>query len=260
MEPTLSEFTIMFSIATIGMVVLAMAIVFFVLFYQRKMLESKLKQQQIEAEHQQKMLQATLESQENERQRLAADLHDSIGAMLSTVRISMLTAVRNENANAEGFHQVKEMIDETIDSVRRISRDLMPSTLQKFGLTQAVNDMCRQYMLTSGIKIDFEKLGEEQPLAKSKEIIVFRIIQELINNSMKHSKSNTIAVCMNWNGALNISVEDFGIGFNVEEKKVASSGLGLFNIQNRAKIAGASFHYDSNRVPGTKAIITLPMA
>src|SRR5690242_17267444 len=105
MEPTISEFTIMFSIATIGMLVLAMSIVFFVLFYQRKMLETKLKQQQIEVEYQQKMLHAALESQENERKRLAADLHDSIGVMLSTIRLSLSTVVRAEGVPSQPVEQ-----------------------------------------------------------------------------------------------------------------------------------------------------------
>src|SRR5688572_960157 len=122
MEPTISEFTIIFSIATLGMILLAMAIVFFVLFYQRKMLEAKLKQQQLEAEQQQKMLQAALESQENERKRLAADLHDSIGVMLSTVRLSLGTLVRTEGIPSEPVEQIKTMLDDTITSVRRLSR------------------------------------------------------------------------------------------------------------------------------------------
>src|SRR5687768_3777625 len=133
MEPTISEFTVMFSIATIGMLLLAMSIVFFVLFYQRKMLETKLKQQQMEVEYQQKMLQAALESQENERKRLAADLHDSIGAMLSTIRLKLGTFSRIEGILTNDIDQTKTMLDDTITSVRRLSRDLLPATLEKFG-------------------------------------------------------------------------------------------------------------------------------
>jgi two-component system NarL family sensor kinase len=259
METPMSEFTMMFSVATIGMLVLAMAIVFFVHFYQRRMLENKLKQQSLEAEYQQKMLLAALESQENERQRLAGDLHDSIGAMLSAIRISMLTAARSENANADGFQQVKVMIDETIDSVRRISRDLMPSTLQKFGLGQAIREICDQYASASGIKIEFSQQGEEQPLEKSAQIMLFRIIQELLNNSMKHSKASHITVSVRWSELLTIVVEDNGIGFNFEELKLSAKGLGLFNMQNRAKMLGGNLQYESNRTNGTLASVAIPI-
>ena len=256
-EPTFS-FTAMFSIATGLMLILAMAIVFFVLFYQRRMLENKLRQQSLETEYQQKMLLAALESQENERQRLAGDLHDSIGAMLSAIRISMLTAVRNENVNTDGVQQVKIMIDETIDSVRRISRDLMPSTLQKFGLAQAIHEMCNQYALASGIKIEFNQEGTEWSIDKSKQIMLFRIIQELLNNAMKHSRSSHIMVTMHWSESLMATVEDDGIGFNFEERKLSASGIGLFNMQNRARMLGGILQYEPNRTQGTMARITIP--
>jgi two-component system, NarL family, sensor kinase len=261
MEPTLSEFTILFSIATGGMLLLALAIVFFVIFYQKKMLEARLRQQHMEVEFQQKMVLATLESQENERQRLAGELHDSIGAMLSTIRLSMLTIARNEGTNTESVQQTKKMIDDTIDSVRRISRDLMPSTLQKFGLTQAVAEMCEQYAAVSGVDIHFSKQGDEHNLDKTKEILVFRILQELINNAMKHAQATSIHVSFIWTSAtLEALVNDDGVGFNADEKNQSLGGLGLFNMQNRARILNATFRYEPEWQKGTKATLTLPLS
>ena len=258
-EPSLPQFIILFSAATVLMVVLAIAIVSFVLFYQRRMLENKLKQQNLEAEYQQKMLLAALESQENERQRLAGDLHDSIGAMLSAIRISMLTAARSENVNAEGFSQVKVMIDETIDSVRRISRDLMPSTLQKFGLSQAIREMCSQYTSVSGLQIDFSQEGEEYPLDKSKQIMLFRIIQELLKQCHEAFKGFPLLGFMcSGKKSITISVEDNGVGFNFDELKLSAKGIGLFNMQNRAKMLGGILQYELNRESGTNASIVIP--
>lgn len=260
MEPTISEFTLLFFVATGGMILLALAIVFFVIFYQKKMLQAKLSQQQMETEFQQKMLLASLESQESERQRLAGELHDSIGAMLSTIRLSVLTLSRNEGLNKESVEQTKKMIDDTIDSVRRISRDLMPSVLEKFGLIQAITEMCQQYSTVSGLPIPFTKNGNEIPLDKAKEIMLFRLVQELINNAMKHSQGTTITVSASWGEQLIIIVEDDGIGFNTDEKNTSLSGLGLFNMQNRARIIGAEFSYAPEWQKGTRAIITLPLA
>jgi two-component system NarL family sensor kinase len=260
MEPTISEFTIMFSIATIGMLVLALAIVFFVIFYQKKMLQSKLEQQRLEVEYQQKMLLSALESQESERQRLAGDLHDGIGAMLSTIRLSVLTIARSENLNTEGLQQTKKMIDDTIDSVRRISRDLMPSTLEKLGVSQTIHEMCDQYAAVSGLKIEFEQQGNERHFDKSKEVMLFRIVQELVNNAIKHSEGSYIQVLLNWSERLWVSVEDDGVGFNVEEKKQSAGGIGLFNMQNRVKMLNASLEYELHRTKGTKATLIIPLA
>jgi two-component system NarL family sensor kinase len=260
MQPTLSEFTILFSIATGGMLLLALAIVFFVIFYQKKMLQARLNQQQMETEFQQKMMLASLESQENERQRLASELHDSIGAMLSTIRLSVLTLSRTEGLDKESVQQTKKMIDDTIDSVRRISRDLMPSVLEKFGLTQAITEMCQMYSTVSGIAIPFTNTGEEKALDKAKEIMLFRLLQELINNAMKHSQGTRINVSASWSDRLIIVVEDDGIGFNADEKNKTIGGLGLYNMQNRARIIGAEFNYEPEWQKGTRAIITLPLS
>lgn len=255
--PTISEFTIIFSIATLGMLALAMVIVFFVLFYQRKMLENKLQRQKLETEHQEKMLMAALESQEHERERLARDLHDSIGLMLSTIRISLMTPPKIEGSESGMTQQVKTMIDDTIDSVRRISRDLMPPSLERFGFAQAVHEMCNQYAMVSGVKVECLENGSAVSMDKTKEIMLFRIVQELVNNALKHSGSAIIHVSIQWTHLLEVKVADQGVGFNVEEKKKAASGLGLFNIQNRAKILGASLKYDTGPDQGT--IVTIKM-
>src|SRR5690349_16559251 len=122
-----SDFAIIFSIATVGMLVLAGSIILFVVFYQKKMIQEQFKRQQLELEYQQKMMEAALESQENERKRLAADLHDSIGAMLSTIRVG-ITTIAKQLPEPQSLEEPKQMLDDTISSVRRISRDLMPST------------------------------------------------------------------------------------------------------------------------------------
>ena len=142
MDPSLSEFTIIFVIATTFMVLLAIAIVTFVVFYQKRILQEKVKQQAIEVDYQQRMIQATLNSQEEERKRLAGDLHDSIGAMLSTIKLGLASLVKQEGIAPSAIQPTKEMLDETINSVRSISRDLMPSTLEKFGLSRALEELC----------------------------------------------------------------------------------------------------------------------
>ena len=249
----------MFSIATAGMLVLAMAIVFFAIFYQKRMLENRLKQQKLEAEYQQKMMLASLESQENERRRVAGDLHDSIGAMLSTIRVSLSTMMRQEAVNTESVGQAKKMLDDTIDSVRRISRDLMPATLEKFGLSHALKEMCEQYTTVSGIQIQFSEKGQSSPLSKSAEIMIFRITQEFINNSIKHSKAKIISTEVEWANDLHVSISDNGVGFDIDAMKNSGKGLGLFTMENRASMLGANLSYTSAVGKGTIASLRVPL-
>jgi two-component system NarL family sensor kinase len=252
MEPTLSEFTIMFSIATIGMLGLAMAIVFFVLFYQRKMLESKLGQQRLEVEYQQKMLQAALESQENERKRLAADLHDGIGAMLSTIRLRLGILARTEGIPIENIDQAKAMLDDTIASVRSLSRDLLPSTLEKFGLSQAVKDLCEQYSSVSGLPILFSEQGVVTINESSDQLMIFRIVQELIGNAMKHAQATIIRVELNGGDRLELRVIDDGIGLS-DNSQHEGKGLGMFNMENRARLLQGRLTFTNNQPKGTIA-------
>lgn len=258
----MSEFAIMFTIATVGMLLLAIAIVVFVLFYQKRMLQEQVKRQLMEADFQKKMLQAALESQENERRRLAADLHDSIGAMLSTIKVGLSTLGRKEDISSSGLVHTKQMLDDTIESVRAISKDLMPSTLEKFGLGQAIKEMCERVTSTAQLTVHYEEEGQILSLDKRKEVMVFRIVQELLNNAIKHSNATRINVEATWNHGLSISVEDNGKGFEYEQQRDdngKSKGLGLFNIENRARLLGAKVMFEKPLQGGSKILLKLPI-
>jgi signal transduction histidine kinase len=254
------QVALMIAIGTIGMLLLTAAIILFMVFYQKKMLQEQFKRQQIELEYQHKMMEAALESQEQERRRLAGELHDSIGAMLSTIRVGITTLAR-QLPDPAPLEQSKEMLDDTITSVRRISRDLMPATLEKFGFAQAVKEMCERFQATSLLPIHYVENGEIKDFDKPRELMLFRIVQELINNALKHSKATEISVTISGGEKLTVSVEDNGIGFNPEEIRSSREngrGLGLFNMENRARLLNASLEFDLNRLKGSKVTMTVP--
>lgn len=258
-----SQATQVYLIIGIGiftMMLMAGAIILFVVFYQKRMLREQMKRQVMEAQYQQKMLQAELESQETERRRLAADLHDSIGGMLSTIRVG-LTAIGKKLPDPQSIDQTKHMLDDTITSVRRISRDLMPSTLEKFGLMHALTELCERFESTSRIKISFEQHGGEVEFDKPRELMIFRIVQELLNNAVKHSQASEIKVSMHSDSLLAITVEDDGVGFDAEKIKSdssASKSLGLYNIDNRARMLDATITYHPVS-KGSKIVLSLPL-
>lgn len=255
------QVALLIAIGTVGMLLLAIGIISFMVFYQKKMIQEQFKRQQLELEYQRKMMEAALESQENERRRVAGDLHDSIGAMLSTIRVSLITQAKKENADLESIAHSKKMLDDTIESVRRISRDLMPSTLEKFGLVQAVKEMCERFQSTSMLPIQFMEAGDVQNLERNRELMIFRIVQELVNNALKHAQASSITVTFSASEHLLVAVEDDGVGFNAEEHKNdkrSGKGLGLFNIENRARLLGGKIEFDKEREKGSRIALIVP--
>lgn len=255
------DLLLIFSATTVGMLLLAGAIVVFVVFYQKKMIQEQFKRQVMEFDYQQKMMQAELSSQESERRKLAADLHDSIGGMLSTIRVGLATIGRSL-PEPKMMDETKKMLDDTISSVRRISRDLMPSTLEKFGLVHAVKELCERFESTSTIPISFESTGEVSSLDSQRELMAFRIIQELLNNAIKHAQALNIHVTLIATDVLSISVEDDGIGFDAEAQKLdkqSGKGLGLFNIENRARLLNAEIQFLPGLKNGSRISLTIPL-
>lgn len=258
-EPQAAQIYLLIAIGVVTMLVMAGAIILFVVFYQKRMIQEQMKRQVMEFEFQQKMLQAELQSQESERRRVAADLHDSIGGMLSTIRVGFFT-ISKLLPDPKQIDQTKQMLDDTISSVRRISQDLMPATLEKFGLTQALSELCDRFQGTSGTPVSFLDNGAYKGLETNKELMVYRIVQELLNNSIKHAQASKITVSFSTNHDLKVSVEDDGKGFNpdVSATEAKTVGLGLFNVQTRARILGGSIEIDRSRKKGSKTTLTVP--
>jgi signal transduction histidine kinase len=259
MEEGPSQFALIFSLATVGMLLLAGFIILFVVFYQKKMIQEQMKRQQLELDFQQQMMEATLESEENERRRIAGDLHDSVGGMLSTIRVG-LTSIARQLPNPHVMEQPKQMLDDTLTSVRRISLDLMPSTLEKFGLMPALREICDRFQATARIPVNFIEEGEAEPMDRKRELKIYRIVQELINNAIKHAQASVITVTISVGSQWVISVEDDGVGFDPSLKRTtqSGSGLGLYNMENRARLLNAKILFDTQRKKGSKITLIVP--
>lgn len=259
--PSEYQVALLVSIGTVAMLFLAIAIILFMVFYQKKMLQEQVDRQRLEMEHQGKLMEAALESQELERKRVAADLHDSIGGMLSAIRVGLITVGR-QLADPGAIEQQKKMLDETIGSVRSISRELMPSTLERFGLSHALRELCDQVQSTSLLTVSFHNRGEVDTLPASKQLMLFRIAQELVTNAVKHAHATDIQVSLHAGDHLALTVEDNGIGFEPESDRMVTTsgrGLGLYNIENRVRLLGARLDHEKAAIHGTKITLTMPL-
>lgn len=260
MEGSENNLILILVVGTGGMLMLAGAIIFFVIYYQKRMLQNRIATQQLEADYQRQLLQSTIDSQEKERKRIASDLHDGVGAMLSAAKLN-LNMLRSGTIPAEelteAIGETKEMIDDTIDTVRRISKDLLPSSLEAFGLSKAVQELCEK-LDNPQTRVTFNENNEPHSLSQQEELLIFRMIQELINNALKHAEASEIAVQLDWGKPLSVVVTDDGKGFNLEEtRKDIKKGVGLYSIENRASLVGGEVEFQSKPGEGSTVKIII---
>lgn len=230
------------TLGTIGMLLLAIPLIVFMFLYQRKVFRYRAQMQNMEAEQQKLLLRASIKSQDEERQRLAADLHDDAGPLLATARLYLNENLVNQDKNSQlqSIYSAKQIIDETIQLIRNISHSLMPPTLKNFGLESAVNDFFQKINGSGSMNVNCRFHDYKIRLKQEKELLVFRVIQELVNNIFKHSNASFIHLTQH-NGAetMIIRLHHDGRGLTQDDYiKMSKSnvGLGLKNIQSRLRV------------------------
>ena len=215
---------------------------------------------ELEKEKQLMGIEAMLKGQEEERTRLAKDLHDGLGGMLSSVKISFSNMKENlvmDDSNAKTFERSLLQLDETIAELRKVAHNLMPEALVKFGLTSAVKDFCASMQLSGGVKIICEQFGIERELGNIADVNVYRIIQELVNNAVMHGNASQILVQLTKAaGKVLITIEDNGKGFE-PSSPVKSKGIGLTNVRSRVNYFNGFIDIDSKPQEGTNINIEL---
>ena len=254
------------AVGALIMLLLAIAIISFVVYYQRRLIQGQIEKQKLKVEAQDRMLAATIQTQETERKRIAKDLHDEIGALLAAIRLGVIQIGSDETTGKFGVEKAQEsktLIEEAIKNVRRISQDLMPATLEKFGLAAALLELCQKLEKASGVRMDFKGEEGDIPLKAQSGLALYRIVQELINNTLKHAKATKIIISLQkTNALLYLTVADNGSGFDLEYAQGQSKGvrgLGLSNIESRVNMLNAKILYETAPGEGTRVTIEAPM-
>lgn len=206
---------------------------------------------------------ARLEEQEKERNRIAQDLHDRIGSMLTVVKLSLgaieTKFVELQVENKEHYEKTNQLLDQACEEVRNISYDLRNSILAKFGLVAALESLINS-IKGNPLNIEFKCYNLDNRLDNKIEINVYRIIQELLSNTLKHAKAKNMIIEINrFESLLNITVEDDGVGFLIDYKDQALKGIGLLNIDSRVNDLDGSFNIDSEQGRGTTIMIDIPI-
>jgi signal transduction histidine kinase len=202
--------------------------------------------------------QAVLQGQEEERRRLARDLHDGLGGMLSTVKHYLASARHRAAEPAEATNLVTQSIehlDSSIGELRRVARNLMPEALLAFGLKQALQDLCASTQQAGPARVQLHTHGLETRLPQKLEVELYRLVQELLNNVLKHAQAQEVLVQLMRHGPeLHLVVEDDGRGF---DPAAASTGVGLRSVQARARYLGGTLEVQSAPGQGTSFSLEL---
>jgi len=200
-----------------------------------------------------------IEAEEKERSRIAQELHDGLGQLLSTARLNVAgleDAVNKEDQPS--LERSLKIIDEACVEVRNISHNMMPSALIRLGLIPAINELVNNVNSAKGIKINFTT-NVNVSLGKSMDITIYRVVQEILNNMIKHAKANLISMSIEKNNTdLTITMKDNGIGFDTEELK-KSEGMGWKNIFSRVSMLDGSIKLESELQKGTEVYINLKL-
>lgn len=248
----MDEIVIYYLVATIIFTVLLGALLLFMYIYIKRQIKNRAELEEIRRKNEATLLKATLTAQENERERIGANLHDDIGPLLSSVKIFFKNELNNaREEKKEDLEAFLVALDENIEQVRNTSRELVPSVLHSFGLKAAVEEIIRRFSKDDQIIFNLH-IEKDISIDQENELAIYRIIQESITNAIRHGKATKIQIeFLNQNGFL-LKISDNGKGFDVSQIK---TGLGLRNIEARAKSIDATFNVQSTPNTGTYIVV-----
>lgn len=234
------------------------------LFYRKKQAEQEGKLAAEIANQKGIRTKAIIEAEEKERRRIAQDLHDGIGQILSAAKLnfSSLEATIHPEQESQKFalKNTLDLIDDSVREVRNVSHSMMPNTLIKLGLASAIREFIAKLGNLPDLKVDLEIVGLDKRLEENAETALYRAIQEIVNNIIKHARANKIGIqIIRHDKELSIVIEDNGVGFDVQ-KINDFEGIGLKNILSRIEFINGTVHFDSIPGRGTTVVMELPLA
>lgn len=205
-------------------------------------------------------LRSVMDGQEIERQRLSRELHDGLGQLLIALKLQLEnTHGADPDATKKAIREVNESFDMTIDEIRRISNNLMPSVLNEFGIVNALRNLADEMEEHSSIEVNFMAGEVSANLGKKQKTYIYRIAQEALNNAVKHSEASQIKIGLSQSVEyLSIRIEDNGKGFNYSEA-LTDAGNGLHNMRERCILLQGNFDLRTANGEGTLIVINIPL-
>ncbi|MHA4736511.1 tetratricopeptide repeat-containing sensor histidine kinase [Dyadobacter sp. MSC1_007] len=241
----------------IGLILIA------ILGYRNITFRKRVAEQEVQQLQQEKQLVATnsiLKGQEEERTRVARDLHDGLGGLLSGIKLTLNSVKGNvilPEESAMTFTRALTQLDGAISEMRRVAHSMMPEALVRFGLIDALSDFCEGISTSGRLKVTMQHFGFENRLDSQVEVVLYRIVQELLNNVLKYADATEAQVQLTWvDNHVSVTVEDNGKGFDVKTLEV-NKGAGLRNVQARVDYLNGTLDIQSKPGEGTSVLVEI---
>jgi signal transduction histidine kinase len=250
-------------------IMLVLFIVAIVLLYQRRQQRHERDLIKLKEEYDQELLRSQLEIQERTLKTISQELHDNIGQMLSVVKLSVSGALYTMDKQTPEYESItasKDILNKAIGDLSNLTKSLHTDRIAQVGLDESIHYEIETIKKTGLVDIEFFREASDHHFSINGQtsVFLFRMFQEIVNNTLKHSKATRVNVYINYtkDNTFVLKIEDNGVGFDFNEKKntaSSSSGVGLKSMMNRAKLIKADFLIDSKPGKGTTITITLPL-
>lgn len=242
------------------MTVLALSVILFFNVAQKRVQSEKLKNQEIQISFQGQLLEKTIEAQEKERDRISRELHDDIGSKLNIIHLNLHLLKSNlakGNNVDELLTDIRLALNDSIETSRTISHELVPPTLQKFGIKSAIEDLQSSVNKTKQIHLTTEYITDWDIKETLAQLHLYRIVQELTQNALKHSKAQHFKLLFEQiDQMLHLTYKDDGVGIS---KNTPLTGLGFSNLSTRVQVLKGEWHINYEATQGAEIKISIPV-
>ena len=246
-------------VGSIILILVGIFIVSFMFLYTKRHNRHLMEKKEMQSQFEQELLRTQMEIQEQTFKTISQEIHDNIGQMLSLAKMNLSKFEIDRDNSDEAVLSAKNLVSHAVSSLRDLSKTLNTETIATIGLLKSIDLELQLVEKTAGIKTAIEINGPQQRLEPQKELIVFRIVQESLHNSIKHAWPKHLHVQANFEAnLLQLDICDDGAGFDYAA--ISGHGSGLRNMQSRSKLIGAEWNIESSPGNGTKIILTIPIA
>lgn len=236
-------------------ILMGIVLVLFFYFSRKKIIQKELEKKDLEIQYQKELLTAVILTQEEERKRIAQDLHDDISSKLNIVSLNshlLNTPKLSEIQVSEITTTIIDLTSKALDNSRKIAHNLLPPVLEKFGLQAGIEELCEEFSSSKAVKVNFDCNTSFDLVENDRHLHVFRILQELMNNSLRHGKATEINLVLDErDGKKHGFYSDNGVGFD-QKSFENQKGLGMKNIESRVAFLNGNLHIQSGINEGVK--------
>lgn len=245
----------------IAFILMTISVLVFIYYSRKKIIQKEIEKKDIEIKYQKEMLNAAILTQEKERKRIARDLHDDISSKINIISLNSHFLNEKDLSEKEIKQITSNIIDvsaKVLESTRRISHDLLPPIFEEFGIHVAIEELCSNYSNANSLEMEYQNSHKQaifDEIDKKNHLHLFRILQELINNSIKHGKATKIKIKLDKKEEnRRVIYKDNGIGFD-STCETLKKGLGMKNIESRVEFLNGEFKIDSAVNQGVQVVL-----